>query len=43
MKNKFPLFVGALLVLLSSCSPRVRFISWNMEHLAENVGVTLKF
>ena len=38
MKNKFPLFVSALLVLLSSCSPKVRFISWNMEHLAENVG-----
>ena len=38
MKNKSPLFIGALLVLLSSCSSKVHFVAWNMEHLAENFG-----
>lgn len=38
MKNKFILFVGALLVILSSCSSKLHFVAWNMEHLAENAG-----
>ena len=39
MINKISLFLSTLvLVILTSCSSEIRFVAWNMEHLAENVG-----
>ena len=39
MINKIALFLSSLvLVILTSCSSESRFVAWNMEHLAENVG-----
>lgn len=38
MKKRFPFYIIGLVLLLSSCSSKVHFVTWNMEHLAENVG-----
>ncbi len=37
MKNKSLVYIGFLTVFISSCTSKLHLVSWNMEHLAENV------